>query len=409
MLISLPFGLEIVLRRPELLWLLAILPFLWWLAVYEGRIRKKILRQDAWIQEHMASAHLPTRFTRIKWWMGASVAVVLLTVIIATPDRKIIEQHNVYGMVRITFLLDSSWSMKWGEDVEPNRLAAAKVIIENFVNTLWFDTQLKGSYAMALIPFAGAAQPFYLPFTTSREQFVSNLEQINEQTVRKKGTSVWAALRAYDELLLSRPAAEKGVVDLAVLISDGGKEEGKGTEQLLLPQLMKELLDPYRAALVSNDTRMIIRSDTVSRTIMVSTVGVGKVEIDNMGNRVSVPVPLIIRDKEGNFFDYYREDENNPKSAVLASRLDEDILKDIARMGGGSYMHFSQEEKLLQELKALVLHYRQETGKVPEVRYDALRLWFLIPTFLLCFILFGYAEPYARIVRTYLLRVSAKR
>ena len=408
MLISLPFGLEIVLRRPELLWLLAILPFLWWLAVYEGRIRKKTL-QDPWIQLHLASSHLPTGLARIRWWMGASIAFVLLTVIIATPDRKIIEQRSVYGMVRVTFLLDSSLSMIWGEDVEPNRLAAAKSVIENFVNTLWFNGELKGSYAMALIPFAGAAQPFYLPFTTSREQFVSNLEQINQQTVRKKGTSVWAALRAYDELLLSRPAAEKGTLDLAILISDGGKEEGKGTEKLLLPQLMKELLDPYRAAVVFSDTRMIIRSDVAVRKVMVITIGVGKVAIDNMGNQVSVPVPLIIRDKTGNFVYYYREDENNPKSAVLASRLDENILKDIARMGGGSYMHFSQEGKLLQELKALVLRYRQETGKVPEIRYDALRMWFLVPAMLLCCILFGYAEPYVRMVRTYLLRVSAKR
>ena len=313
------------------------------------------------------------------------------------------------AMVRVTFLLDSSLSMIWGEDVEPNRLAAAKSMIENFVNALWFDVKLKGSYAMALILFAGAAQPFYLPFTTSREQIVSNLEQINQHTVRKKGTSVWAALRAYDDLLLSRPAAEKGTLDLAILISDGGKEEGKGTEQLLLPQLMKELLDPYRTAVVFSDTRMIIRSDAAVRKVMVNTVGVGKVAIDNMGNQVSVPVPLIIRDKAGNFLDYYREDEHNPKSAVLASRLDENILKDIARMGGGSYMHFSQEGKLLQELKALVLHYRQETGKVPEIRYDALRMWFLVPAMLLCCILFGYAEPYARIAKKYLLLVVGKR
>ena len=407
MIVALPFSLEIALRQPELLWLLMFLPILWLLAIWEGRLRKKTL-QDPWIQLHIASAHLPRMQDRLLWWVGTSMALVLLIAALVAPDRKITHWKSVYGMVRVTFLLDSSLSMKWGEDVEPNRLAAAKVVMEEFVNALWLDTTLQGSYAVALIPFAGAAQPVYLPFTTSREQILSHLEAINEQTVRKKGTSLLAALRAYDELLLARPVHEKGTVDLAIFISDGGKEEGKGTEQHLLPEVLKELLDPYRMAAIINDIRTVIRSNVVTRTVIVNTVGVGKVEIDAMGNRVSIPVPLIIRDKAGNFLDYYREEERNPKSPVLRSRLDEDILRDIAKLGHGAYMHFSEEEKLLQEFKALVLRHRLELEKIPEVQYEPLRAWFAASALLLCFILFGYAEPYTRIVKKYLRFAAAK-
>ena len=184
---------------------------------------------------------------------------------LARPRRKTTGfWRKVRDETRITFLLDSSWSMKMGEDVEPNRLAAAKERIEYFVDALWFDPMLKGNYAVALIPFAGAAEPLFLPFTTSRDQFLSHLGQIDERTITKKGTSLWAALRAYDELLLSRPAREKGTLDLGILISDGGKEEGKGTEQRLLPNLMHELLDPYRIAAKVNDAQIIVRSDMVN-------------------------------------------------------------------------------------------------------------------------------------------------
>ena len=126
-------------------------------------------------------------------------------------------------------------------------------------------------------------------------------------------------------------------------------------------------------------------------------------------DRVSLPVPLVIRDKQGNFHDYYREDEKDGKSPVLYSRLDEDILKDIARMGGGAYMHFSEKEKLVQEFKALVLRHRVQIGRLPEIQYDSLRIWFIVPACLLCFILFGYAEPYARIAKKYLTFAHAKR
>ena len=400
MVFFLPFHLVIELWRPEFLWLLMVLPILWLLIVWERRLRKKAL-QDPWIQLHIASAHLPRGIDRLLWWTGASVIIVLLVVVLAMPDRKIIDWQNVYGMVRITFLLDSSLSVIWGEDIKPNRLAAEKEVVEDFVNALWFDAELKGNYAVALIPFAAAAQPFYLPFTTSREQIISNVQAINERTIRRKGTSLLAAIRGYDELLLARPARETGTVDIGILISDGGKEEGKGTEQRLLPDFLKELLDQHRAAIVVNNRRIIVRSNEQVRTVMVNTVGVGSVKIDAAGNRVSVPIPLVIRDKAGNFFDYYREDEKNQKSQVLQSRLDEDILKDIAQQGHGTYMHFSEKEKLLQEFKAMVLRYRQKIGNVPNIRHDTLRMWFIVPAWLLCFILFGYAEPYMRIARKY--------
>ena len=395
MTFDLPFAIEIVLRRPEFLWIISALPLLWVLVLWEGRQRKEVLR-DPWVALHFFPVRSMLRFL---WWVGMSAVIVLLACALAVPERKVINWQKIFGMVRITFLIDASLSTALAEDVEPNRLAAEKELIQDFVNLLWFDQKLKGNYAVALIPFAGAAQPFYSPFTVSREQTILNLESINEKTITRKGTSLWAALRAYDELLLWRPAEQKDTVDLAILISDGGKEEGRGTERSVISALLKEILDPYRAMLMMKDVRILARSSERMRRVVVNTVGVGSVELDAAGNRVSMPVPLIIRDRAGNFFDYYREDPKDPKRPILYSWLDEEILKDIAEMGGGAYAHFSDKEKILHEFKTLVFDHRQETGKVPDAWYDSMRVWFLVPAFCLCFILFGYSEPFLRLFK----------
>lgn len=395
---QLPFEVEVVVRHPEFFWVLMIIPLVWFAVLREARKRKKVLC-DPWIALHLSSAVLPGKYHRFFWWVGASTVLTLLVFILATPERKYAISQHIYGAMRITFLIDASRSAAWGEDVNPNRLSAEKKVVADFVDMLWFDPELKGRYAIAIIPFAGAAQPFYSPFTTSRSQILSNLEAINERTVTKGGTSIWAALRAYDELLLWRPSSGTHTVDLGILISDGGKEEGRGTERAILNNIVKNLRDPYRALVLVEGTRHIIQSNEITRNVALYTVGVGSVEIDRMGNRISVSVPLVIRDKAGNFLDYYRENKADPKSPVFESKLDEDILEDIAAMGGGAYIHFSEKKKLLDEFKALVLRHRQITGSVIETSYYSLRMWLLIPAFGICFVLFGYMEAFTRMRR----------
>lgn len=386
--LSLPFDIEIVFRHPERFLLLFILPAILILVWYQAKKRKNA-QKDPWIQLHLSDAKLPGRFKRIFWRSVASLVLVVIIAALTNPERKITEWEKVFSGMRIAILLDSSWSMKGGEDIKPNRMTASKEVSKDFIDLLWKDPDLKGRYTLALIPFAGAAQPFLTGFTTSREEFLFNLSQVNENTITKKGTSLWSAFKAYDTLLLWYPPYDKDTIDLAIIISDGGKEEKRPRERQAIPGLIRELRDSYRAQRIIMGRRFIIRSEEKQRTVIINTVGVGLTE----------PVPLIVRDRAGNFVDYYRAKENDPKSPILKSQLDEEILKDIAeKYGGGKYINFSERAQLLQEFKNLVLEHRKETGKIPHVRYESVRNWFLAPAFVILYFLFGYGGWLKRLI-----------
>ena len=323
----------------------------------------------------------------------------MLIAVLAKPEIKTAVLDPVYGRLRLTILFDTSLSMKYAEDLKPNRLLAAKSAVREFVNMLWSDADLKGEYFLALIPFAGAAQPFFAPFTTSHEEFLSNLGQLDEKAITRKGTNVGAALRAYDMLLLRYPSDDKETLDIGMLFSDGGQEEGRGGEEEIIPRLMEELRDPRRTQIFDNGDPVIVRSAENSRRVVVYSVGIGNVLLDARGNRISAPIELVKRDNSGNFIDYYREDEKNSASRPLQSRLDEDVLRLIAHEGGGAYFHFSEQSTLLSSLREMILKERREIAKRPRYQYKSMREWLIVPAFVIFYFLFGYGAWINRIVK----------
>jgi len=308
----------------------------------------------------------------------------------AIPERKFVDKEKVYGQLRLTFIFDVSLSMVRAEDVKPNRMRAAKDMIIGFVDMLMHDQEIQGRYQLALIPFAGTAQPLFSTFTISREEFLANVEDINERTISRQGTSVLAALLAYRSLLSLHPARE-GTTDIAILISDGGQEEGREGEKNFFPGVI-------------NDIREIIRTNTIKGTripfwhFTISTIGIGKVEVDEKGKRMAKPTELIIRDGAGNFLDFYREDLKNSQSPALKSRLDEETLMEIARLGGGSYYHFSDAETLANAFRKLILAHRILVDEISTFRYEPILPWFLVPAFILWYVLFGFGDWIKKII-----------
>lgn len=388
------FGTEILFRHPRrFLWGSIIILFAA-LVAWEWRKRRRALKEPS-IELHLSTSRLPSTFGRIHWWTWFSIATVLLVAAYANPEKVRTEYESVFGKIRVTFIFDASLSMKRAEDVLPNRFEAAKNMTRDLVLTLKRDPELKGKYSLALIPFSGAALPYFLPFTVSQDEFLSNLDSLDIEVITKKGTSLWAALRAYDELLLDHPARDNGTVDIGILISDGGKEEGK-RERALLPQAIKDLRDPYRAPhfLLSGE-RIIVRSEEPKRNVVLNTIGVGAAK----------PVPLKIRDKAGNFMGYEHEKDGDPKSPVLTTTLDEQILQELANQGGGTYHHFSDRETILREFKEIILFHRVEVDKIPHPRYESARAWFLFPPFIILYFLFGYGGWIPRLVRLVARRI----
>lgn len=383
-------GTEIIFRDVEKLWLLLCLAPLWVLALWEAHKRSSAFREPS-VKLHIPTTKLPSRQGRIAWWCFLSIGFSLLVAVLAKPEAKLTYWDTVYGKLRITVLFDDSLSMKYAEDLKPNRLSAAKSVVREFIGMLWTDIDLNGNYSLALIPFAGAAQPFFAPFTTSREEVLSNLAHLDEKVITRKGTSLWAALRAYDTLLLRYPP-DKEALDIGILISDGGKEEGRGGEEDVLLQLIQELRDPYRMQVLNNGEPVVTRSSEISRRVVLYSVGIGKINIASDGSRVPAPVELVKRDAAGNFIDYYRENETNPSSRPLRSTLDEDILRRVSREGGGEYFPFLDRAELLFRLKETILKQRREVAKVPRYQYEPVRNWLIAPAFFIFYFLFGYGR-----------------
>lgn len=362
MIWHLPYVADIIFRHPERFFIAAaLIPLVWALVWWEAKCRKKELLNPYW-SEHLPVARLPGFYKRIFWWLMASLAILLLVAALAVPEKKVAWHELIYGRIRITFLFDSSLSMKLAEDVKPNRLIAAKDAITDLVNMLSRDPELEGRYSLALIPFAAAAQPFFTSFTTSREEFLTNLAEVDEKTISRQGTSLWAALRAYEELLKAYPPKEK-TTDLAFLISDGGKEEGRAGEKEFIPSLIRKI------------------SSLPNFRVIINTVGIG----------YSRPVELIIRDEAGNFIGFYRKNPNDPKSPIQKSELNERILKEVADLTRGDYKHFTEKDKILKEFKAIVLKNREVVDNFPRIRYESITNWFLVPAFIIFYFLLGYA------------------
>ncbi len=399
MTVALPYGIGIVFRHPERLWLAVIVALLLIVACYEAGQRKRMLR-DPWIVLHKAVLIMPSFARRIAWWFFASIAFALMIACLAVPERKLTDTEKVYAGLRITFLFDDSLSMFYGEDVKPNRMRAAKDIVAAFVEMLGRDPDLKGRYSLAIIPFAGTAQPFFLTFTTSREEFFSALEEMNEHTVSRQGTSVLSALLAYRSLLKWYPPRET-TTDVAIMLSDGGKEEGKQGEKKFFPAAINSIRDAIKENQADG-------KKTFLWDFVLYTVGIGRVDHDEKGRRIVKSTELIIRDSAGNFIDFYREDANNPQSHILTSQLDEEILLEVARLGGGTYYHFSDAKRITGAFRDVVRTHRHVADEISHPRYEPILHWFLVPAFVLWYVLFGFGDWIYLIIRAIACRITKK-
>ena len=374
-----PFGTGVVFRNPDAFRFLILIPIFLTVSVFWFLARKKAF-QDGWLKMHIKGSFVPGVFGIILHTAAVCLALVFITAALAKPERKLVSNEPEYGGIRMAFLLDTSLSMKRAEDLKPNRLAAAKKVIADFVLSTLLDPEMKGRYKFALIPFAGGAYPFFAPFTASQDEFLAILEEVDEKTVNIPGTSLYSALKAYEELLFMYGDQNPDTLEMAMLISDGGKEEQSAEELGLVLKTASFLRDGFHG------------------NIIINTVGIGKVVVNEYGERSSEAVELIIRDDAGNFVDFYREESDKPP---YLSRLDEEILVKVAGIGGGQYYHFSEEKETLANFKKTVLKHRKFKGNVPINRYESVRAWFLFPALALIYVLFGYGKWMSRIVHAF--------
>lgn len=230
--------------------------------------------------------------------------------------------------IDIVFAIDVSKSML-AEDVAPNRLEKSKQIVSQIINTL-------GADRVGIVAYAGSAFPV-LPITTDYGSAKMFLQQMNTDMLSSQGTAISEAI-----LLSSTYFDEIETNKLLVLISDGEDHEQGMSEALTLAK---------------------------EKGLKVLTIGVG--------TEKGGPIPV----KAGGSVQTYLRDRNNE---VVITKMDNAILKEIAKELGGSYVSGNNSKQVTDHFKSVVDTIEKTQYESQEVaEYDSKFQWFLAVAFFL--------------------------
>ena len=191
--------------------------------------------------------------------------------------------------IDILIAIDTSKSML-ARDVKPNRLERSKLSVKDLIK------KLKGD-RVGLIAFSGSAF-LQCPLTSDYSGFVLSLNSLNVNSIPVGGTSLTGAIKEALKIYKTSQSQDK----LLVLITDGEDLEGNA---------MREA------------------EKAKSQGIKIYCIGIGTEEGDI--------IPVIEDDGRKTFL---KDLDGN----VVKTRLDENLLKDIALTTGGVYVRATGAE-----------------------------------------------------------------
>ena len=267
----------------------------------------------------LVEALMPSR-SRSKGWVKAvlfSLAFAFFAIGLARPRTGAkLAERNTKG-AEIIVALDVSNSML-AQDYSPNRLERAKLSIARLTERLQEDR-------IGLVIFAGTSF-VQLPVTTDYVSAKMFLNSIDTGSIPVQGTAIGDAIR----LSIKSFSAQSEKSRVIVVISAGENHED----------------DAVGAA-----------KQAAELGIKVYTIGVGSAE--------GQPIPIdgeLLRDKDGN---------------IVVTKLNEEMLRDIARAGGGAYIHAGGEEfglnPIIQDIRRME---DEEFGSVVFEEYDEQYMYF---------------------------------
>lgn len=234
----------------------------------------------------------------VKFWL-AMTALASFIIALARPQFGTrLDTRERMGIEAI-IALDVSNSM-FAEDVKPNRLEKAKMLVSNMVNGMKDDK-------IGLVVFAGQAF-VQLPITSDYVSAKMFLETISPSMISVQGTDIAEAIT-----LSMRSFTQQEDVSRAIfVITDGEDNEGRAVEAA---------------------------KQAAAQGVRVYVLGIG--------NPGGAPIPIpgsnhYIIDEAGN---------------TVISKLSEDMCREIATAGGGSYIYVdnssSAQKKLSEHLDRL--------------------------------------------------------
>ncbi len=283
-------------ETPEYLYLLLLLPvlavahYLWMF-----RKRRNLKRYGDPVLLRPLMKDVSRLRTEIKFWL-LQFSLLFLVIALARPQYGTKVETRKRNGIEAIIAMDVSNSML-AEDVRPNRLEKAKMMISNLVDNMTDDK-------IGLIIYAGQAY-VQLPITSDYVSAKMFLETISPSLIEMQGTDIASAI----DLASKSFTSQQGVSRAIFVITDGEDNEGGAVEAA-------------RAA--------------AQKGIHVYVLGVGE------PTGAPIPVPgtgRYITDNEGN---------------TVMSRLNEDMCREIANAGHGNYIYVDNSSSAQKKLDKYV-------------------------------------------------------
>ena len=290
--------------NPDFLYLLLLLPLMIMLYLISSVRRKRSIRK---LGEQKLVRDLLPELSEIRPLIKFMLMmIVLVSTIIALARPQFgskIEDVKKEG-VEVIIALDVSNSML-AEDIQPNRLTRAKQAISRLVDNL-------GNDKIGLIVFAGDAYT-QIPVTTDYVSAKMFLSSIGPEMVPKQGTAIGAAISLGIRSFTPGDNKSKALI----IITDGENHED----------------DPVSAA-----------GEASKAGIVIHTIGIGSEQ--------GVPVPVTT----GNRRDFMKDRDGN----TVITRLNEDVLRNVALSTNGNYVRASNSNIGLDEIYGEIRKMKQQ-------------------------------------------------
>jgi Ca-activated chloride channel family protein len=302
--------------KPELWWLFLLGPlmfFFFWISIWS-----KNRRLDRFGESSLLSSlitELSSVNTAIKYMLWRLAAAFLVLALINPQLGSKMAEAKVKG-IDIIVALDVSNSMM-AEDLSPNRLVSANRAISKMLEKLQGDR-------VGIIVFAGQAF-VQLPITSDYAAGKLFLSTIDTDVVPVQGTDIGAAI----DLSMKSFSEERPAQKAIVIITDGENHEADA---------------------------VVAAQEAAEKGIRVFTIG--------MGSPDGTPIPQYNGETRTGF---KKDQEGN----IVVTKLNEQMLREIAKAGNGTYIRASNAEVGLEPLLAELNQIEKtDMGTVAYAEYE---------------------------------------
>ena len=291
------------------LWLLLLIPFLVLIRLIYWHKQKKRLQRLGDVSLLKILMPDMSRFRPTIKFILLIFALGILILMLARPQMGTkISQEKKVGIETI-ICMDISNSMK-AEDVVPNRLEKSKLLVENLVDHFTNDK-------VGLVVFAGEAF-VQLPITSDYVSAKMFLQDINPSLIATQGTDIAGAINLASHSFSQQQGGGRAII----VITDGEDHEGGALE----------------AAKVAS-----------KNDINVFILGIGSTK----GASIPIGNGEYMKDATGH---------------TVLSSLNENMCKEIAKAGNGTYIHVDNTSDAQRDLNDGLL--RLQRGVTSSVVYS---------------------------------------